>query len=51
MATEKFQQIISQIIEDCPGTYNMLDDIIIVGATFEEHDIRLEKVQKSYNLT
>ena len=49
MATEKFQQIISQVIKDCPGAYNMSDDIIIVGATQEEHDIRLEKVVQKLN--
>ena len=49
MATEKFQQIISQVIKTCPGAYNMSDDIIIVGATQEEHDIRLEKVVQKLN--
>ena len=47
--TEKFQQIISQVIKDCPGAYNMSDDIIIVGATQEEHDMRLEKVVQKLN--
>ena len=49
MATEKFQQTISQVIKDCPGAYNMSDDIIIIGATQEEHDIRLEKVVQKLN--
>ena len=48
MATEKFQQIISQVIKDCPGAYNM-SDYIIVGATKEEHDIRLEKLVQKLN--
>ena len=47
--TEKFQQIISQVIKDCPGAYNMSDDSIIVGATQEEHAIRLEKVVQKLN--
>ena len=50
MATEKFQQIISQVIKDCPGTYNMSDEIIIVGASQEEHDIRLKKVVQKLNV-
>ena len=49
MAPDKFQQIVSQLIKDCPGTYNMSDDIIIVGATQEEPDILLEKVVQKLN--
>ena len=37
------------IEKDCPGAYNMSDDFIIVGATQEEHDIRLEKVVQKLN--
>ncbi|XP_062844794.1 uncharacterized protein K02A2.6-like [Trichomycterus rosablanca] len=44
MASEKFQQIISQVIKDCPGAYNMSDDIVIVGSTEAEHDTRLATV-------
>ena len=49
MATEKFQQIIRQVIKDCPGAYNMSDDIIIIGATQEEHEICLKKVIQKLN--
>lgn len=42
MASEKFQQVMRQVIKDCPGAY-MTDDILIVGCT-EEHDWRLTKV-------
>ena len=41
--------IISQVIKDCPGAYNMADNIIILGATQEEHDIHLEKVVQKLN--
>ena len=44
MATEKFQQIVSHIIKDCPGTYNLHDDLRVVGADDKEHDENLERV-------
>lgn len=44
MASEKFQQNISQVIKDCPGAYNMSDDIVVVGSTEAEHDSRLATV-------
>ena len=43
MATEKFQQIMWQVIKDCPGTYNLHDDIIVVGADDKEHDENLNR--------
>ena len=46
MATEKFQQIIWQILKDCPGTHNIHDDIRVVGTSEEEHDERLNEVMK-----
>ena len=46
MATEKFQQIVSQIIKDCPGTYNLHDDLRVVGADDKEHDENLERVMR-----
>ena len=30
MATEKFQQLIWQIRKDCPGAYNLHDDVRVV---------------------
>ena len=46
MATEKFQQIIWQVIKDCPGTYNIHDDLRVVGANDKEHDENLERVMR-----
>lgn len=46
MATEKFQQIVWQIIQDCPGAYNLHDDLRVVGANDEEHDENLERVMR-----
>lgn len=46
MATEKFQQIVWQIIQDCPGAYNLHDDLRVVGTNDEEHDENLERVMR-----
>ena len=46
MATEKFQQIVWQIIKDCPGAYNLHDDLRVVGATDKEHDENLDRVMR-----
>ena len=44
MATEKFQQIVWQIIKDCPGAHNIHDDLRVVGADEREHDKNLDRV-------
>ena len=41
MATEKFQNLIWQVLKDCPDTYNIHDDILVVGRNEEEHDHNL----------
>ena len=46
MATETFQQIIWQIIKDCPGAYSIRDDLRVVGANDKEHDENLERVMR-----
>ncbi|KAL9956809.1 hypothetical protein ACROYT_G038348 [Oculina patagonica] len=46
MTTKTFQQIIWQILKDCPGTHNIHDDICVVGASEEEHEERLNQVMK-----
>ena len=43
-APEKYQQVIQQVLQDCSGTANISDDIIIYGPNTSEHDKRLEKV-------
>ena len=45
MATEKFQQIVWQIIRDCPGAYKLHDDLRVVGTDDQEHDENLERVR------
>lgn len=37
MVTEKFQQLIWQILKDCPGALNFNDDVRVVGYE-KEHD-------------
>ena len=44
MATEEFQQLIWQILKDCPGAYNLYDDVRVVGGDHKEHDENLDKV-------
>ena len=46
MATEKFQQIVWQVIKDCLGAYNLHDDLRVVGADDKEHDENLERVMR-----
>ena len=43
MATEKFQNLIWQVLKDCAGTHNLHDDILVVGKDEREHDANLEK--------
>ena len=48
MATEKFQQLIWQILKDCPGAYNLHDNVRVVGREQTEHDENLEKVMGKF---
>ena len=43
-APEMYQRVIQQIQQGCEGARNLYDDIVVHGATKEEHDERLEKV-------
>jgi len=43
-ATEMYQHIIRQVLQDCPGAANIADDIIVHGKGKEEHNERLAKV-------
>jgi len=46
MATEKFQQIVWQVIKGCPLAYNLHDDLRVVGADDKEHDENLDRVMR-----
>lgn len=40
-----FQELLQTVVlEECPGTVNYLDDVLVFGATKEEHDRNLERV-------
>ena len=43
-APEVYQRIIQQILQECPGTANIADDILVYGRTKREHDDHLKHV-------
>lgn len=45
-APELFQKNMEQILCGCCGCVNFIDDILVFGATREEHDVRLRLVQE-----
>ena len=48
-APSAFQDFIARILSGCDGAKNMLDDIIVCGATQAEHDRRLHKLLAKRN--
>ena len=48
MTTEKFQQLIWQILKDFPSTYNLHDDTRVVGHDHKEHDENLDRVMHKF---
>ena len=46
MATEKFQQIVAQVLKGCPGAHNIHDDIRIVADDYCQLFERVENVVK-----
>lgn len=45
-APEYFQKQMAEILEGLPGVVNLMDDILVYGATKHEHDERLHAVLK-----
>ena len=43
-APEKYQQVIQQTLQGIKRVHNISDDIIVHGATHDQHDERLRKV-------
>nr|XP_029732739.1 uncharacterized protein K02A2.6-like [Aedes albopictus] len=39
-----FQEILEKLLQDCPGCVNFLDDVLVTGATIEEHLNNLSRV-------
>lgn len=46
-APSVFQRVIQHTLQDIPNCKNISDDIIVYGATKQEHDATLEKVLQS----
>ena len=42
-APEMYQKVIHQVLQDCQGVHNIVDDVIVHADT-EEHDQRFENV-------
>lgn len=45
-APELFQKTLSQIVTGCEGSLNFLDDLLVHGKGYREHDKRLNKLMK-----
>ncbi|XP_053385838.1 uncharacterized protein LOC123539936 [Mercenaria mercenaria] len=43
-ASEMFQKVLEQVLQNCPGTRNIMDDIIVHAPTKDEHQKCLENV-------
>ena len=53
-APEMYQKVLHQVLQECDGAHNILDDVIVHAPTEEEHDKRFEnvvRVLKSRGLT
>jgi len=46
MSQDVFQQKMDQILENCPGTIGITDDVVVFGKTEEEHDKNLHNLFK-----
>ena len=47
MSQDVFQQKMDQILEKCPGTASIADDVIVVGKSKQEHDRKLYALMKT----
>ena len=43
-APEMYQKVLHQVLQECDGAHNILDDVIVHAPTQEEHDKRFENV-------
>jgi len=46
LATEKFQQIVWQVIKGCQSAHSLHDDLRVLGADDKEHDENLDRVMR-----
>ena len=48
MASEKFNHTIRQVVQDCPGAFNIHDDLIVGGVDDKQHDEIVIAVGKKF---
>ena len=48
MASEKFNHIIRQVVQDCPEAFNIHDDLIVGGVDDDQHDERVVVVVRKF---
>ena len=48
MASEKFNHATRQVVQDCPGPFNIHDDLIVGGVDDVEHDERVVAVVRKF---
>ena len=48
-APEMYQKVLHQVLQECDGAHNILDDVIVNAPTEEEHDKRFENVVRVVN--
>ena len=46
MSQDVFQQKMDQILEQCPGTIGIADDVAVFGQTEEEHEQNLHNLMQ-----
>ena len=46
MSQDVFMQTMDMILEKCPGTIGLIDDVIVYGKTKEEHDSNLHNLMR-----
>ena len=44
-----YQKVLHQVLQECDGAHNILDDVIVNAPTEEEHDKRFENVVRVVN--
>ena len=45
-APEMYQTVMQNVLQECEGVHNIMDDIVVHGSSAEEHNERLSKVVK-----
>ena len=41
---EMYQKVLGQVLQECDGVHNILDDVIVHTPTEKEHDKRFENL-------